>query len=165
MKEIPLTQGYVALVDDDDYEHVSQFKWCAKTQGHTVYAHRSVKRADGTWTTQKLHRFLLDPPDGVGIDHIDRNGLNNRRENLRLATANGNQQNRRKQVNNTSGYIGVYWHKAAGKWCAQISVNGRTKSFGFYPSAIEAAKARDKAALELYGEFASLNFPDEYYEE
>lgn len=167
MKEIPLTGGYIAIVDDEDFERVSEFKWRAKTQvqRRTVYAIRSVRREDGGWTTEGLHRFILSPPHGITVDHIDRNGLNNRRENLRFATTNENGQNRRKGINNTSGYMGVSWHKGTGKWRAQISVNGRDKHLGYYEFPIEAAKARDKTARELHGKFASLNFPDEYYEE
>lgn len=162
MKEIPLSKGYVALVDDDDYERVSQFKWHAEVQRHTVYAKRNLRRGGGGRTPERLHRFILRPPDGIAVDHIDGDGLNNRRENLRLATTNGNSQNRRKQTNNTSGYMGVSWHKVRGKWRAEIRVGGRAKHLGYYECPTEAAKARDKAAFELHGEFASLNFPDEY---
>jgi hypothetical protein len=165
MKEIPLTGGYTAIVDDEDFERVSQFKWFAEDHRHTMYAKRNVRREDGGWTSERLHRFILGPPDGIAVDHIDRNGLNNRRENLRIATASENQHNRGKAVNNTSGYIGVSWHKKSGKWQAMIKVNGGAKHLGLFACPVAAAKARDKAAIELHGEFASLNFPDEYYEE
>jgi hypothetical protein len=163
VREIPLTKGYTALVDDEDYERVSQFNWRANVRKHSriVYAYTNVKRPDGTRTTQYLHRFILDAPEGVMVDHIDGDGLRNTRDNLRLATPTENQMNARKRVTNTSGFIGVSWDKAGAKWRARIGVDGKRKHLGLFADPVEAAKARDRAAIELHDEFAVLNFPNE----
>lgn len=161
MREIQLSQGYAALVDDEDYGRVSGFRWVALVVRNVVYAVRRFKRDDGKWTTTYLHRFLMGEPKGLMVDHIDGNGLNNQRSNLRLATNSQNQANARKSVTNKSGYKGVHWvswGKAGGKWRANVSVGGQRKIVGYFSCPAEAAKARDKAALELHGEFASLNF-------
>lgn len=107
-----------------------------------------------------LHRFLLQPEDGMSVDHIDGNGLNNQRSNLRLATHGQNMMNRRKHVNNTSGYTGVCWDKGAEKWRATLSYRGKTLHIGRFQEPADAALARDKLARELHGEFAQLNFPE-----
>lgn len=160
-KEIELTRGYVALVDDEDHDKVSKFKWTAQVKANTVYAYRTIKRADGSQTAQLLHRFLLEPPDGLMVDHKDGSGLNNCRSNLRLATNAENGRNRRKNVNNKSGYKGVSWRKQRSKWKSQINVNGRNKFLGYFTDVLDGARAYDRAALELHGEYASLNFPQE----
>lgn len=158
MKTIPLTQGYEMLVDDEDYLFLQSFKWYAVPSGNSVYAQAdSIGRA---------HRVVAQRAgiliDGQQIDHIDRNGLNNRRENLRAATAKQNRRNSRKYQRSrgtSSSYKGVSWHAARNKWQAHIKYN-KSKFLGRFDSEIEAAKAYDKAARELFGEYARLNFPD-----
>lgn len=159
MKEIQLTQGKVALVDDSDFEAVNEFKWFAYRNGETFYAARSVKKPDGQWVRQDLHRFLMPgAPDEV--DHKDGDGLNNQRENLRPATHQQNMQGfRRKRPGATSKFRGVYWNKSHGKWQAQIRVKGALIHLGLFTSETEAGRAYDVAAQEHFGEFASLNFP------
>jgi len=147
-----------AVVDEADYEELSQFRWFVARGGNTFYVQRDVRRADGTWTTEKMHRRLM--PDAQSVDHVNGNGLDNRRVNLRAATNSQNMANRRgPQRNNTSGYLGVTWHKRAGKWRAQVQHKGRYYYVGLFNCPTVAALHRDKLARELHGEFAALNFP------
>jgi hypothetical protein len=153
-KEIKLTKGYVALVDDEDHKWLLQFKWYADEQG---YARRNVgsglKRV-----VVRMHREILQAPKGFEVDHINGNKFDNRRCNLRLATHNQNQQNCVAYKNNTSGFKGVTWNKRDQKWCAQIRINSKRKHIGYFDDPIEAAKAYDKAAKELHDKFAQTNF-------
>jgi len=157
MKEILLSKGYVAQVDDWEYERVAQWKWSAKpdNNGH-VYAIRQQ------WFPRKmisLHRFIMNAPDGVMVDHEDGNGLNCQQYNMRLATRSQNLQNATKRSNNTSGYKGVNWRKDNTKWQAQIRKDNKQYHIGYFITAEDAARAYDSKAVELFGEFARLNFP------
>lgn len=147
----------VALVDDEDFEALNRFKWCAKSSGAGLfYAYRATgKRSDGSRVYQFMHRLLVQG-DGF-VDHINGNGLDNRRDNLRLATSSQNGINRRKALGTTSRYKGVTWSKKDQRWCAQIKRNGKNRFLGSFRSEEEAAKAYDAAARELFGEFAKLN--------
>ncbi|WP_434439746.1 HNH endonuclease [Lentzea sp. E54] len=158
MRELQLTRGYAALVDESDWDRVSQIKWQALVLRNTVYGVRTV-RHEGKQGTQYLHRFLLDAPKGLEVDHIDGNGLNNRRSNLRLGTRAENRRNRQRQRPGPSGYVGVHWNARLGKWCAQIRIDGKRKHLGYFIDPAQAARVRDAAAIELHGEFAWLNFP------
>lgn len=156
MREIELTQGKVALVDDADYERVSRHKWCASRNGRTWYA---IRREYNPKPKQVfLHRFILDAPDSAEVDHKDGNGLNCQRDNLRLATHAQNQRNQKRRVTNKSGYKGVSWYGRDKKWRAVIGIGGKVKTLGCYATAEEAARAYDEAARELFGEFAKTNF-------
>lgn len=152
-REIPLSQGSVAIVDAADYHAVMAFKWYI-VNGHAA---RNVREPDGNWKTQYLHTFLTGLPL---VDHRNRNGLDNRRANLREATHAENMRNRGLGRNNTSGFKGVSWHTTGKKWQAKIKVDGKGRHLGLFRTAEEAALAYDVAALELHGEFAWLNFPD-----
>lgn len=155
-KEIPLTRGLVALVDDEDYDLVKDISWSASSvkYGGRCYARRWVP---GTGATQGMHALLT----GYALtDHINGNGLDNRRANLREATHAENCRNRRKGSRNTSGFIGVSWHTQRGKWRAQIKVQGRTRSLGMFLDPEDAARAYDAAAREHFGEFAAQNFQE-----
>ena len=155
MREIALTNGGVALVDDEDYELVSQYKWFKVLCKKTWYA----------WTTTnkhiRMHRLIMDFPESGIIDHTNHNGLDNRRSNLRMATHSLSQANRRKQSNNTSGYKGGY-RMAKGRrkqWCADLMFEKKKYKLGYYHTPEEAAMAYDAKAKEMFGEFACLNFP------
>lgn len=155
--EVPISKGYVAIVDAADAESVLRYKWSAKESRQTVYARRTVHRSDGTCGTEALHTFLT----GYALtDHRNGNGLDNRRCNLREATPGENGQNCRKRPHNTSGFKGVTWHKRRRKWMAQIKPGDRSNRFlGYFATAEEAAHVYDAAARELHGEYATVNFP------
>lgn len=157
MKEIQLTRGKVALVDDEDYERVSQVHWCLDKGVNTFYA-RTYKRIGKKKISIRMHRLILNAPKGMEVDHKDGNGLNNQKENIRLCTHAENQQNKQTQKNNTSGYIGVQWSEDKKRWVVYLTVNKKQKYFGSFRDKVEAAKAHDKATLKYRGEFAFLNF-------
>jgi hypothetical protein len=152
MKEIILTQGKVAIVDDDDYEWLNRLKW----RYNTGYAGRTI----GSRKNQKsvyMHRLILQVPDGLETDHINHDTLDNRKENLRICTRSENNCNRANK-RNTSGFHGVHFNKEYKEWYATIMVNRLKKYLGNFKTAEEAARAYDKAARELHREFANLNF-------
>jgi hypothetical protein len=156
-KQIPLTKGRFALVDDEDFEYLVQFKWHACQARNVFYAKRRIgKRIPHT--DLPMQNAIMGVPPGVQVDHKDHDGLNNTRENLRVCTNAENNCNKGKQSNNTSGYKGV--HSLRGKWQAQIKSNGTKKYLGVFNTPEEAARAYDKVARELHGEFAYLNFKD-----
>ncbi len=161
MKQIPLTQGKFALVDDEDYEYLNQFKWLARISptSSSFYAMRACSRKlKKKSRTIMMHRVLLNVADPkTYIDHKDKNGLNNQRNNIRIATHSQNMINRRFKKG-SSKYKGVAWHKATGKWQASIQVDKVTKYLGVHACEEVAARVYDKAAKELHGEFAVYNF-------
>lgn len=155
MKFIRLTKGRFALVDDLDYPWLSQLRWCYSSDGYAVNYYRDEQGNDHK---RSMHRLVMArileqsvPPD-LQVDHINHNRIDNRRENLRLATRSQN------QANNTSGYKGVVWNQ--GKWEVRIRYQERKLYLGRYADPIFAALVYDGAARLLYQEFAGLNFPD-----
>lgn len=156
MKQIPLTQGKFALVDDEDFEWLNQWKWHYDVKG---YAARHLSRKTSNHELVYMHRQIMNFPKNKMVDHKDRNGLNNRRENLRSCTKSQNAMNSKKEINNRSGYRGVVVD-SYNTIRAFIMVNKRHIPLGKFSSLIDAARARDIAAKKYHGEFASLNFPD-----
>jgi len=154
-KRINLTQGKYAIVDNEDYDRLSKYKWYANKNGQKFYAERSIK-INGKRTIQRMHRLLMSSPNGVGIDHINGDGLDNRKSNLRLSTTSQNAMNRKGY--GTSKYLGVCWNKKQEKWQAQIQTFSQKIGLGFYHDEIEAAKAYDVAARKHHGNFANPNF-------
>ena len=157
--DICLTQGQVTFIDDK-HADLAAFNWHARWDRKTFYANRSVRKPDGTRTTVALHQVIAERMGIVGPpDHIDRDGLNNLESNLRPDPNGRNNANQDIRVDNTSGFKGVSWNKARGKWVAQIGIAGKKRHLGLFDDPIEAAKAYDKAAFAAFGEFAFLNFP------
>lgn len=170
MKTIPLTRGQFATVDDEDFEFLNQWKWHALPKDRSAtgfYAHRFAYTPSGRKSVL-MHRIILGIADTkTKGDHRDGDGLNNRKENLRIASSMENSRNQRKQVRKTSSiYKGVVFFKDGRQkpWRAfvQRSINGKKKQhyLGVFASEIDAAKAYDAKAKELFGEFANLNFPE-----
>lgn len=157
MKEIPLTKGTVALVDDTDYEYLSQFKW----HNSHGYAKRNVIEK-GKQVMRSMQSYIMASTADFVVDHVDRNPLNNQRSNLRLSTKAQNNCNT-KRVVGPSGYrgVGYYYDKRGNKpprWQVNIVLNGKRKFLGLFDNAEIAARVYDIAAKELHGEFAVLNF-------
>lgn len=159
MKEIPLTDGKVALVDNADFEWLNQWKWHVKKKKNTFYASRRKYQSDTRrYKTIYMHRQILGITDSkIFGEHIDHNGLNNQRNNLRTATRAQNGMNRTAKVNGTSKYLGVSWDKSRNKWIAQIRTGNKVIKLGGYHSEKEAALEYNKAALEYHKEFANPN--------
>lgn len=158
MKKIELTQGKVAIIDDEDFERASQFKWTVlSVPNQRQWYARRMTYEKGCRKHIYLHRFILNAPENLTVDHIDGNGLNNQKHNLRLCSTSQNSQNRNTSAKSATGFRGVYRHKETGSFQAQICANGKRISLGSFKTAIEAARAYDEAARKLHGEFASAN--------
>lgn len=162
MRAIPLTQGKVALVDDADYDYLMQWKWNAGRVNKAWYAQRRLPGPKkGKQKYIRMHVQLMNPPAGLTVDHEDGDGLNNQRYNLRIATrGQNNQAFRRKAEGKLSKYRGVSRYKGSQKWFGQVEFNGKGYNVGTFDTEEEAAIARDRKALELFGRFAHLNFPE-----
>lgn len=159
MIEVPLTQGFKAKIDDCDFGRVFLHEWCILKGGgykQKRYAQSSIK-INGIWKRILMHRFIMEVSNEIEIDHIDNDGLNNQRDNLRIATDNENQYNSYSRQG-TSIYKGVSWHIKANKWISQIMINNKYHYLGLFENEIDAALAYDDAAKKYHGEFARLNF-------
>jgi len=159
-REISLTQGRVAVLDDCDYEYLSRWKWYAMKNKNAFYAVRNVLATTGR-TLVLMHREILKPPDGVPCDHIDGDGLNNQRANLRICTNTQNAYNQRPLAGYTSCFKGVHRTGDRRKWQALIRNAGKRIYLGRFANERDAARAYDRATHALHGEFARLNFPEE----
>lgn len=160
MKKIELTRGFVARVDDRDYAWLSRYRWHAVIcKSGPVYAARAVRNPDGSQSKVYMHRVILRADKDETVDHVDRDGLNNSRRNLRRVNWSQSNINRRLQRNNSSGYRGVTLHRRSRMWQASIKHGGNTEYIGSFTSARVAAEAYDERAAEVHGEFAQLNFP------
>lgn len=155
MKEIKLTLGKIAIVDDVDFEYLNQWKWTAKKHRNTFYARRNIQLVGGKQRGIKMHRLIMGITDSNQIvDHRDHDGLNNQRCNLRLCTLNQNQHNRISRKG-ASKFKGVW--RNGNRWSAAIMAFGEKKRLGSFVTEIEAAKAYNNAAVIFHGEFASIN--------
>lgn len=165
VKELPLSNGMVALVDDDVYEWASKFNWHARRAkpGAAYYVVRNIrepKNASGVGM-ERLHRAIMKAPRGVDVDHIDRNTMDCRVANLRFATRSQNNMNRKKNSKHASKFKGVAWHGLRCKWVAQIQFNGEHYYLGLFTDEKDAARAYDMKAREFFGDFVRPNFPQE----
>jgi len=156
MRYIPLTKGFIAIVDDNDFDFVTQFKWYAKAgsgrKGSQFYAH--------SYAAGKMHRLIMACPKGMQVDHINHNPMDNRRSNLRICTLKENLYNRRRKLKETSRFLGVY--PSLKKWQARIGVDYKVIYLGTFETAEEAAKEYDNSAKFYFGEYANLNFKESH---
>lgn len=153
VKKIPLTKGQFALVDDEDFDELSKFKWCCANVGYAI----RFRNIEGKRKSIYMHRFLLSALPKQEVDHINHNKLDNRRSNIRLATSRQNKFNTKLRANNKSGFKGVSWVKRRRKWGVQVKIAvGKTKWVGYFDNKKEAHVAYCSAARELYGEFACV---------
>lgn len=159
-KQVPLSQGKFALVDDEDFDRVSRLKWHISNSGTRIYA-KNVQWVNGKSVGMYMHRFILGlKSPKIPVDHRNGDTLDNQKTNLRAATTSQNVANSSLRSVNRSGYKGVSFDKAhRRKWYASICVNGKTLCLGFYNTPVAAALAYDRAAIEHFGEFAKTNFP------
>jgi hypothetical protein len=157
IRYIPLTKGKFAIVDAEDYEWLSQYKWHAirAERGRTYYACRNDHGR-----SLSMHREIMKPPKGKVVDHENGNGADNRRANMRNCSQLQNSQNIRRRVKGKSEFRGVY--RRGDKWEAKVFHKGKEYYLGLYDDPIEAAKVRDRKAYELAGEYAYLNFPEDF---
>lgn len=149
---VPLSGGRFALIDSADAVEVGRYSWSIDSTG--AYARRGVQDADGRTKTIFMHRELTKAPPGMEVDHVNRDGLDNRRANLRLCTPSQNQRNRGKDRSNSSGFKGVSHYKRNGRWRATITIHGKFLHIGLYDTPEEAHAAYCAAAATLHGEFA-----------
>jgi hypothetical protein len=161
MKRIPLTKNEFAIVDEDLYEHLSKHKWYANTpRKGNKYAERTELR-NGKKNRILMHRYILgESVNGKMVDHINGNGLDNRRSNLRVCTHSQNQKNQRRYATNRSGFKGVHFSRERKKWRAMIDVDCKKIHLGYFEDIYHAANAYDIAARTHHKEFANLNFPE-----
>ena len=149
MKKIPLTQGKFAIVDDEDYELVSKYKWCIDGEGYAV--------ATVNGKQMRMHRLILDAQPGQYVDHVNMTGCDNKRSNIRICNNSQNHANTRLRSDNTTGYKGVSFIKRDNIFQAKIEVNGHHMNLGSFTDPKEAAKKYNEAAVKYFGEFARLN--------
>jgi hypothetical protein len=154
---VPLTRGFMAIIDTADVPLVEGFNWYADEKSGTVYAATTVLLDNGNQCTLYLHRRVLGLTiSTVHVDHIDGNGLNNQRSNIRPCSRSENMRNRGAYRNNTSGFKGVFWFARDRRWRARIRVDGKDKHLGFFDDPEAAHEAYCAAAAELHGEFARV---------
>lgn len=147
MKYIKISQGKRAKVSNEDFEELNKHIWSARKQGYTFYASRHSLTVNGSRKAIQMHRIIMGSPEGLEIDHIDGNGLNNTRENLRIVTRRQNQQNKHTKM--TSKYPGVCWHKQAKRWVANITIKNKSKYLGVYKTEEEASEAYKRELISL----------------
>lgn len=156
MKEILLTQGKIAIVDDEEYFRLSIFKWFAhkQTKAATYYAERNITISPGKRKLLAMHTFIITPPPGYQVDHKDGDGLNNQKSNLRLCFCSQNQANSKMRIDCSSGVKGVHYDHRKRRWIARIQVNKNRINLGTFLNIEEAAEMYEKAARQYFGQFA-----------
>lgn len=152
MKKIKLSQNKYATIDNKEFDFLNQFKWHAHKSRNTFYA-RTIKSGK----TIIMHRLIMNANFSEIIDHINGNGLDNQKKNLRLVSLNQNRQNSIKAKSNKSGYKGVSWYKNKSKWRVSMGHNGKFIHIGYFLNKKDAARAYNNAAIKYFGEFAKLN--------
>jgi hypothetical protein len=160
-RRIYLGQGEWTILDVEDYYRFGNLKWTLGGSRKNFYAITSIKNNKGEIETVRLHRLIMKAPKGRIIDHRNCKGLDNRRENLRIATKAQNACNRRKRSNASSRFLGVSFYKPSNTWAARLQHHGKDIWLGYFKREIDAARAYDKAAKKYHKEFASLNFPED----
>lgn len=150
-QEIKLTNNKVAFIDEEDYDKVSKLKWYCSNNDGKLYAVNKNKKV------LYMHRLIMSAPDGYEVDHINGDGLDNRKVNLRLCSSSQNKYNQKLSSANTSGFKGVTWNKNKGKWQVQIGSRNKYKYLGLFEDKYNAAKAYNKEAVRLFGDFARVN--------
>ena len=158
MKQIPLSKGKFALVDEDDFEFLNQWKWQCMANGYAVRGH-FLGKIDGKYKSKiiYMHRFINKTPDGLETDHINNDRLDNRKANLRTVTRSQNGRNVSPKKTGSSKYKGVSWHPQRKKWVAWIKYKEKQTYLGIFKSEVDAALAYNFAAIEHFGEHAGLN--------
>jgi len=154
VRRIAMSGGQFVLVDAADYEWLSRYTWSCNDSGYALRREKGKKIL--------MHRQIMQPPDGMLVDHIDGNKRNNCRCNLRVCTRQENSHNRAKRIGSSSRFKGVRYYKDRDKWRAEIWFHGQHLGLGTFDDEVEAARAYDRKAVECFGEFARLNFPEEW---
>jgi hypothetical protein len=160
--QIPLTKGHVAIIDAEDAPKVNGLSWYAlvSASSEQIYAATRDKRVRGKSAILLMHRLITDAPVGMMVDHENRNGLDNRKGNLRVCTQSQNMANQKRRSIGSSAYKGVSWSKWMNRWKACVQFNYRIVHIGYFSDEIDAAKAYDSKARELFGEYARCNFEE-----
>lgn len=151
--------GKFALVDDEDFERINKYRWHFSGPYARCCIYLGGGRKNQKIRNILMHRIVMNTPEELHTDHINRNTIDNRKINLRICTPAENVRNSKKSKNNTSGFTGASWSKDKKKWVARIVFNYKQIIIGYFKNKREAAKAYDRKAIELFGEFARINFP------
>lgn len=157
---LELTQNLVALLDVEDVPLVEPYAWFARRAKYTHYVMAYLRGADGRATSLGLHRLLMNPPEGMAVDHINGDGLDNRRVNLRIVTVAENNMNSRVRRDSQSGIKGAYFNRKTGNYYSHIKRDGRRVHLGTFATAEEAAIAYARASKQLHGEFGRTHFDE-----